>query len=328
MTQEQTAERPSNWQAQIEGEWHGMPSIFDPQGNHVGFNKVYRSSVFEDGRTTYFMDTRMDAVGELRARFEARNFAFGVLDSDQDRIYMGPDFIGAGHPHGMLVDAHYYSPAWRSDLRTMVHILPDNETQVYSSLLYDGPTINGVFNGIYKVAYDYHTNPETKEWVDQFVASERVNGSKPHVLPMKHAGIWRGEMQVYDHRQQPVGTNQVEIIYRPLSLVRALMEVSISGVINRQYSFERSRNNYRHTFDGPDVYGNGMAYGRALYTSQHFYGEALKVRGREFIINDDYTMSAVWQFFASDRAQYMTFGVLNWEAGEDVMTAAYKNGRW
>jgi len=51
----------------------------------------------------------------------------------------------------MLVDAHYYSPGWTSDLRTLVHILPDGKTQVYSSLLYDGPAINAVFNGVYKV---------------------------------------------------------------------------------------------------------------------------------------------------------------------------------
>ena len=52
------------------------------------------------------------------------------------------------------MDAHYYSPGWTGDLRTMVHILPDGETQVYSSLIYDGPKICTVFNGIYKVAFD------------------------------------------------------------------------------------------------------------------------------------------------------------------------------
>ncbi|NJN44731.1 MAG: hypothetical protein HC806_08445, partial [Anaerolineae bacterium] len=120
-----TTEQPSTWQERITGEWHGLPSVFDAQGNHVGYNKVYRSSVFENGMTTYYMDTTMEATGPLRARFESKEFAFGVKDSDQDRIYMGPDFMGAGHPYGSLVDAHYYSPAWTSDLRTMVHILPD-----------------------------------------------------------------------------------------------------------------------------------------------------------------------------------------------------------
>lgn len=315
--------KPSQWQASIAGEWHGQPSIFDPAGNHVGFNKVYRSSVFEGNRVTYYMDTRLDAVGELRARFEATKFAFGVQDNGKDRIYMGPDFMGAGHPYGTLVDAHYYSPAWTSDLRTMVHVIDEGRTQVYSSLLFDGPTINGVFNGIYRVAYDYHTNPETKASIDAFVASERDNGKKTHVLPNKQAGMWTGEMEVFDGNQEKVGRNHIQIDYRPLSLLRAEVTVQMSGVINRTYTFQRYRNGNRHTFDGPDVFGNGMGYGRALYTSQHFYGEALKIRGREFLIDDDFTMSAVWQFFASDKSQYMCFGVLKWTAGNEIIGASY-----
>ena len=43
------AARPSEWQQRIEGEWHGVPSVFDAQGNHVGFEYVDRASVVEDG---------------------------------------------------------------------------------------------------------------------------------------------------------------------------------------------------------------------------------------------------------------------------------------
>ncbi|MFM7063416.1 MAG: hypothetical protein ACKO04_07980, partial [Actinomycetes bacterium] len=126
-------ETASTWQQQIEGEWYGNPSVWDPEGNHTGWIKVARSSVHEDGRTTYYMDTRFDNDGPLRNRFEFSEFAFGLNDDDLNRVYLGPDFIGAGHPYGSLVDAHYYSPAWQADLRTMVHILEDGETQVYSS---------------------------------------------------------------------------------------------------------------------------------------------------------------------------------------------------
>ncbi|MCA9949895.1 MAG: hypothetical protein KDE48_09625 [Anaerolineales bacterium] len=316
-------DKPSTWQERITGEWHGMPSIFDAEGNHVGYNKVFRESSFEGDRVTYTMDTRLDAVGPLRARFEAGEFSFGVDDRGGDRVYMGPDFMGAGHPFGALVDAHYYSPGWTSDLRTMVHVLEDGETQVYSSLLYDGPTINGVFNGIYHVAFDYHTNPETKARIDAFVAQEKAAGKKPHVLPMKFAGRWMGEMQVFDAKQQPIGTNQVTINYKPVSLLRAEVEITVSGVMERSFKFLRARNGIRHTFEGPDVFGNGIAYGRSLYTSQHFYGEALKIRGREFIIDDDFTMSVVWDWLASDKRQYISFGLFKWEQGEQVLKASY-----
>ncbi len=306
--------QPSNWQKSIEGEWHGLPSIFDAEGNHIGYNKVYRASVFADGKTTYTMNTKIvQAAGPLVPRFEVSDtFAFGVIDSDRDRIYLGPDFIGAGHPFGALVDAHYYSPGWTGDLRTMVHILPDGQTQVYSSLIYDGPKIVTVFNGIYKVAFDYHTNPQTQARIDAFCETERINGRNPHILPSKKAGAWHGEMLVYGANQQKLGVNQVHIDYQPLDLLRAEMTVRISGVFDKTYTFRRYRNAARHIFEGPDLFGNSMGYGRALYTSQHFYGEALKIKGREFLIDDHFTLSAVWQFYKSDRMLYTTYGVLNW----------------
>lgn len=310
---------PSQWQQRITGQWYGLPSIFDKEGRHIGFNKVSRASVFEDGKTTYWMRTRLEATSALRAELEFTDFEFGVLDSDKDRIYLGPDFIGAGHPYGALVDANYYSAAWRSDLRTMVHILPDGLTQVYSSLLFQGPTIASVFNGIYLNATDYDTAPETRARIDAHVEAERVAGLMPHMLPPKHQGQWTGEMEVWSYEQEFVGNNRVTMHYRPIDLLRAEQIIEISGVINRRYRFERSRIGDLHTFDGPDLVGNGMGYGRALFTRQHFYGEALKISGREFLIDSDYTMSAVWQFVRSDVPEYMSFGVLKWEPGEEII---------
>jgi hypothetical protein len=309
------ATQPSEWQKRIEGVWYGRPAVFEPDGTLIGYNNVFRSSVFKDGKTTYFMDTQLQGTGALRYRFDAREFAFGLNDTGRDRIYLGPDFIGAGHPTGMLVDAHYYSPQWSADLRTMVH-LPDKETEVYSSLLYDGPTLCGVFNGIYKVAFDYETNEDTKARIDSFIETEIANGGKPHVLPAKTAGVWTGEMEVFGADQQRLGVNRVTLRYQPTALLRAKVTLTIEGVVNKQVTFERFRSNNRHTFDGPDVFGNAIAYGRALYTSKHFYGEALKIKGRDFLIDDQFTISAVWQFFASDQKLYTTYGILRWKADE------------
>ena len=71
------------------------------------------------------------------------------------------------------------------------------------------------------------------------------------------------------------------------------------------------------------MYGNGMGYGRALYTTQHLYGQAVRIRGREFIIDDDFTMSVVWQIFVSGRPKYTAFGVLKWTEGEQVLRERY-----
>ena len=305
-------ETASTWQQQIEGEWYGNPSVWDPEGNHTGWIKVARSSVHEDGRTTYYMDTRFDNDGPLRNRFEFSEFAFGLNDDDLNRVYLGPDFIGAGHPYGSLVDAHYYSPAWQADLRTMVHILEDGETQVYSSLLFDGPTICAVFNGVYKVAFDYETNPDTRSRIDEFCAQERQAGRRPHTIPAKQAGAWTGSMAVFGSDQQPAGSVDVTVTHEPTSLLRARQTVTMTGALERSWSFDRYHDGNHHTFDGPDLYGNGRAYGRALYTSQHVFGEAAKITGRDFLYDDRLSLSACWKYQEGDRLSALLFGSLAW----------------
>jgi hypothetical protein len=305
----------SQWQQRIEGQWYGAPSVFDPEGNHVGYENVSRASVFRDGETIYWMKTELDATGPLRARFELGDqFEFGVRDSDEHRIYQGPDFYGAGEPFGSMVDAHYYSPAWQADLHTMVHILPDGQTQVYSSLLYDGPTICAVFNGVYKVAFDYETNDETRQRIDDFKALEKTRGPRPQVLPTKRAGTWRGDFEIYGPDQKPTGSARVEVRHEPIDLLRSTQTFRVTGDLERTWTVNRERQGNRVTFHGPDAWGNGFTYGRALYPSVHFADEALKFKGREFLIDADGPMSVVWQFSEGEILQYVMFGVLDWEA--------------
>lgn len=310
-----TEAQPSEWQQKITGEWYGAPSVFDALGTHQGYEKVARASVFEDGKTVYWMKTELEGGGPLRPRFElGAQFEFAVQDSDAHRIYQGPDFYGAGEPFGMLVDAHYYSPAWQADLRTMVHILDDGETQVYSSLLYDGPTICAVFNGVYKVAFDYATNAVTRQRIDDFTALEKSRGPRPHVAPTKSSGRWSGSMKVYDSQQNEIGKNDVVIHHKPIDLLRAEQTVEISGTFDRTYTVVRERQGNRHTFHGPDVWGNSHAYGRANYISQHFTNEWIKCKGREFLLDPEtLDMSVAWQFAEGENLKWTTYGLLTWE---------------
>ena len=193
----------SEWQKRIEGEWHGRPGLFDAEGNHVGFERVDRASVVEDGVARYWMNTSLEARGPLRNRFElGAQFDFGIVDSDENRVYCGPDFYGTGQPYGLFVDAHYYSPGWQADLRTWNQVLPDGETQVYSSVLHDGWAVCAVFNGIYKRTFDHETNPETQKFVDDWIALETQRGSRPQVLPTKEKGAWTGELFVERRRPE------------------------------------------------------------------------------------------------------------------------------
>lgn len=185
------AKVPSNWQLAINGEWHGCPSLFEHDGTHVGTNKVSRASEFKDGRTTYWMDTRFDATGPLMDRFEiGSRMEFGVIDSDQDRIYTGPDFMGSGRPFGLLVDSNYYSPGWNVNLRTVNHVVPELGLQVYSSQLFEADTLVGVFNGLYVVTQDHASNPATQKLVADFIEKEKIDGKKPFNLPVKHEGVF------------------------------------------------------------------------------------------------------------------------------------------
>ena len=316
---------PSNFQKAITGTWHGLPSVFEPDGTHVGFNKVDRASVFEGDRTTYYMRTNFQNVGPLRYRFDVgdASMAFGVVDSDQDRVYCGPDFMGAGRPYGMLVDSNYYSPAWNTDLRTLNLVLPEHALQVYSSELYEGPVLVAVFNGLYIVTQDHETNPDTQKQVDEFIESERANAKRPFLLPVKTAGRWTGELETYDAEQNLLGTTRVEIEHTPKSLLRSRADVTMTGVIEREFSYERAHNGNVHTFEGPGIWGNGRTFGRYRWSNQHFYGEALKLRARDTLIDDRNSLCVVWQFFASGKEQWTVFGVLEWEAGETMLEARY-----
>ena len=316
---------PSNFQQAIAGTWHGLPSVFEADGTHVGFNKVDRESKFEDGVTTYYMRTNFRNSGPLRHRFDLgrEEFAFGVIDSDENRVYCGPDFMGSGRPYGMLVDSNYYSPGWNADLRTLNLVLPEREIQVYSSELYEGPVLAAMFNGLYVVTRDGEPGPDTRERVDEFIASERANGARPFLLPVKVAGRWRGDIETYDGGQRRLGRTRVLIDYTPRTLLSARMDVTMTGVIERRASFLRSRDHNAHKFEGPDVWGNGRSYGRYLFSTQHFLGEPFKLRARDTLIDDRHSLCVVWQFYEGNKERHTAFGVLEFEPGETVLRARH-----
>ena len=271
--------------------------------------------MFADGKVTYWMQCNFMNTGPLRNRFEIRDFEFGVDDQGNDRIYQGPDFYGAGHPYGSLVDSHYYAPGWRADLNTMNQILPDGVTQVYSSLLYEGPTIFAVFNGVYLNAHDYDSNPDTKEWIDTHIEAERELASWPHTVPDRIGGEWTGECEVFGADQERRGTVHVRLRNDPIDLVRANCTLEMSGTINRSLSYIRTRSGgNRYTYDGPDFWGNAIAYGRALYTTQHHASEAFKIKGREFILDRNYTLAVAWKLYSGDRMTDIVFGPLTWSS--------------
>lgn len=301
--------QPSEWQRRIAGEWHGRPSLFDATGTWQGYEDIRRSSVFEDGVTTYYMDGGMEGGGPLAGRFRlGAPFAFGVADSDADRVYTGPDFFGTGQPYGSFVDAHYYGPGWQVDLNTWNQVLPDGETQVYSSLLYQGPAVVGCFNGLY-------TRDPAK--VADWPAAETGNGPVPYILPTKTPGAFSGSCEVFGADQKPRGTVEITVELEPLDLLRTRRHVTWSGALDRRYTADVRRDGFRSFHEGPDAWGNAQAYGRANHPSLHFR-DVWQLKGREFMIDAvpgmaaGSTMAVAYELFEGNVLSAVVHGVLRW----------------
>lgn len=300
-----TSAAPSRWQQRIAGEWVGRPSLFDAGGVWRGFEDIRRSSVFEDGITTYYMDGGLSGGGELAGRFAlGAPFAFGVFDSDADRIYTGPDFFGSGQPYGGFVDAHYYGPGWQVSLNTWNQTMGD--TQVYSSVLYQGPAMVGVFNGVYT---------RDPALVDERVDTETRCGAVPFIYPSKQPSRYAGDCELWGAEQNLIGTLRVTIDIEPVTLLSAQHRITWSGPIDHQYSASVRRDGARSFHEGPDVWGNATAYGRANYPLLHF-ADGRRLTGREFMIDAQPGMGAgnaiavIYELFEHNRLDAVVHGML------------------
>ncbi|MBV1852633.1 hypothetical protein [Catellatospora tritici] len=312
------AEQPSVWQQRIAGQWHGRPSLFDAEGTWCGFEEIRRSSVFENGVTTYYMDGGLIGGGPLAGRFRlGAPFAFGVVDADDNRVYTGPDFYGTGQPYGGFVDSHYYGPGWQVDLNTWNQVLPDGETQVYSSVLYQGWSVVGCFNGVYTRTLD--DSPESARRVEEFLSAESRRGPVPYITPTKQSGAYVGSCELFGADQKPRGTVDVRIALDPVDLLHTTRTVAWSGALSRTATFSARRDGNRHFFEGPQAWGNAIGFGRALFGSLHFT-DVTKVKFREFAIDAEPGMSAdgrlavVYEVFQGNVLDAVLHGVLPWEA--------------
>lgn len=309
VTAEPEGTEPSEWQRRITGEWVGRPSLFAADGTWLGFEDIRRSSVFDNGTTTYVMDGALTGGGPMAGRFKlGAPFAFGVVDSDRNRVYTGPDFHGTGQPYGSFVDAHYYGPGWQVDLNTWNQVLPDGRTQAYSSVLHQGPAVVGVFNGVYT------RDPER---VSELLESETRCGAVPYILPTKEAGTYRGTCELWGADQKPCGTVGVSIALEPIDLLRTRRRVTWTGALEREYTAEVRRDGFRSFYEGPGAWGNALAYGRACYPSLHFT-DVWKLKGREFMIDAEpgmgagATMAVAYELFDGNVLSAVVHGVLAW----------------
>ncbi|WP_216893109.1 hypothetical protein [Nocardia alni] len=296
---------PSVFQKRIEGEWIGRPSLFDGEGTWRGFEDIRRSSVFADGETTYYMDGGLSGGGDMAGRFAlGAPFAFGVRDSDADRLYTGPDFYGSGQPYGGFVDANYYGPGWQVSLNTWNHTVGD--TQIYSSVLYQGPAMVGVFNGLYT------RDPEREQ---RHLEHETRCGAVPFIVPTKQNSCYAGDLDVWSAAQKPLGGVRAELLTEPVDLLVSRRRLGLRGVLELDLAGRLRRDGVRTFYEGPGAWGNANSYGRANFVRLHTT-DGRRIAGREFMMDAEPGMGAghrlalVYQLFEHNSLSMIVHGVL------------------
>ena len=106
-----------------------------------------------------------------------------------------------------------------------------------------------------------------------------------------------------------------------VNALRFVLVESIDAAVRMNFGVIDSDQDRIYT--GPDLFGNGISYGRYLYGIRHVYGEAFKLWSREAVIDDSFTLVCTWQFWQSQKEKYTTCGVLRWEQGDMVLDAQY-----
>lgn len=304
----------SGWQQRVEGLWQGLPAVFDAAGQHQGFIRVRRwVEKGSSGQPAIRVTNEPELSGPLLARLAPPDLLLYVSpDGGPRRVYVGRDFTGMGRPLGSLLLGNDYIHPWEVDTSVIVQVLPDGCTQAYSALLYQGPALLGVIQGLYTLSQAGEAADGDR--VEAFIANERQRGPQPQTWPAHQRGAWRGEATCMRLDQEEPSSVLVEILHQPLDALRCEQQVKLSGGLSAQYSVKRSRQGSAHYYQGPHLVGNGQTFGRALFTRLHVSGEALRIEGREVLLDAEGRIAVCWQVQRDGRLSEVVFGVLGWHA--------------
>jgi hypothetical protein len=301
------------WQQRIEGVWYGMPSVFDAEGRHVGYGRFERTVALDgEGRPFFVVKPELQLEGPLRERLRSVELVLSVLDEGDRRVYVGRDFYGSGAPFGPALLGSDYLQAWNCVTGVTVQLLPGGRTQLYSLLLYEGPTLLGVLLGGYRLEYSYARSDETRAAVEAFLAAERSMGQYPFSAVSDRVGRWVGQVEAFGAAGDPLGQCELSIAQLPRGEARAEVAITASGSLSWAWRAACRREGRDYFYEGPDLYGNGAAFGRALFTTRYIRGEALKLVGREMLIDEGRTLAVVWQLLRDGRPAAVVAGTLSW----------------
>lgn len=317
----------TRWHRKVEGRWFGAPSHYDARGVHSGYSQPRRTVVRDPAEAqaeglgqptadSVLIDVPADQFlhGALQQRIEVGVQSAWVTQTERSRIYEGPDFFGAGYPYGSLTLGWVHFCPWKCDAKVIVQILPDQVSQVYDNVQYIGESVGTCLNGQYLLASDHDDNAETRARVEAFLDAEKAAGKTLFRHSTRREGQWSGQLQAYDERQEFMGDVEVQIDYSPLDHHRARFAVQLSGPVKLNATYTRYRHDNEFYYEGPDAYGNAVAYGRSLYLRQQLRGTGLRLVGREFLLDDAYNMAIVWELKHGHHLKHVLHGKLAWQS--------------
>ncbi|GAB3850039.1 hypothetical protein [Dactylosporangium cerinum] len=120
--------------------------------------------------------------------------------------------------------------------------------------------------------------------MSEHLAAETRNGPVPYILPTKQAGAYSGRCELWGADQKLIGPVDVTIALTPIDLLRTRLTVTWSGALDRSYTVDWRRDGFRSFYEGPEAWGNAIAFGRANYATVHFT-DVVKITGREFMLD-------------------------------------------
>ena len=277
MPNEKSSNFAEKWHTQVAGIWHGCPSVFDSRGQYLGYIQADRK-IFKDDNENYLIEveTETHIPGPMGIRLHHPCHRLEVSHKEQKRVYTGPDFYGAGYPYGDLILGNDYCVPWTSDNRVTVQLLPDGESQAYSTLLYQGGTLHAVVCGVYLQSLDFETNQETRQKISHHRLSEIGAGRNATKLLKERPRNLQGNCQIFDSKQNLTGSSMMQVTMSESKESVPTLRYTLEGDLNLSgtSSVQWHENNF--SYHGPDFWGNGISYGRMVLNHLYQKGEILR----------------------------------------------------
>ncbi|MCM6772578.1 hypothetical protein NDR87_00155 [Nocardia sp. CDC159] len=175
--------------------------------------------------------------------------------------------------YGGFTDALYFLPQRRVSLQTWTQAV--REVRVCSSLLYQGPALIGVLNGILT---------RDPALTAGRIGHETRCGPVSFAMPTDEDSRYRGDVQLWRAAREPLGSAEMTMEVHPLDPLTAEYRLRLAGPMDSLSRIRVRRDGNRSFHEGPDIWGNGTAYGRANFVRLH-ENTGRRMIGREFMLD-------------------------------------------